>query len=502
MKVLLTIFTTLFFGGQALAQADMGTDAQREAGKLVYDQKCSQCHGDNGAGDGVAAAYFRPAPRNFTTGTFKFRTTASGELPSHADIVNSIREGMPYTGMPAWPGLSESELNNLAYYIKTFASDFSGPFGKPDVVDFEKVPSFSSSHLERGREVYLENQCSDCHGSLGRGDGKSAKTLEDQWGFHIKPADLTKRWTFRGGGTRQDIYQTFTTGLDGSPMPSYEIDPPEDKWALVDYVYSLSEDEIDYATMAVVTHANKPISVNASDSLFVNSEFATFPIVGQVVEPGRAFFPGVNSIDVAGVYDSTSIALMLAWNDMSQEAGSNAPDLPVLSETDSTSGGFSDAVMVQFPTMPPAGIEKPYFMTGDTKAPVDLWFVDLGSSTASRYTGKGSENIVPNNDNTLEVSSNYVDGRWTVILKYSRPSEGEWLFTEDTFVPVAFSVWDGFYAEHGNKRGLSSWYSLYIAPAEVESPVMKMAGYGLLTFLFCAGLVFLTRRKFSESDIT
>ena len=78
-----------------------------------------------------------------------------------------------------------------------------------------------------------------CHGELGRGDGTSAPTLKDDWGNPIRPADLTKRWTFRGGPTREDIFRTFTTGLNGTPMPSFaESLTDEERWQLVDYIVS------------------------------------------------------------------------------------------------------------------------------------------------------------------------------------------------------------------------------------------------------------------------
>ena len=230
-------------------QPDLGTEAQRAAGKVLYEQKCAQCHGMQGDGLGYATPFLRPEPRNFTSGTFKFRTTVSGELPTDDDLHRSIREGMPYTSMPAWKGvLSTSDIDNLVYYLKTFSSDFAGPFGVPERVTIPDAPSYDPDNLTRGRQLFEENQCTDCHGALGRGSGKSAPTLEDDWGRPIRPADLTKRWTFRNGHTRQDIYRTFMTGLSGSPMPSYDNIEEPDRWALVDYIWSLSRDDPEYAT--------------------------------------------------------------------------------------------------------------------------------------------------------------------------------------------------------------------------------------------------------------
>ena len=225
---------------------------------------------------------------------------------------------MPYTGMPTWHQLSQQQVTNLMYFIKTFNEDFAGPYGTPDEVEIPEPPEYSEASAQRGREVYMENQCYDCHGNRGRGDGTSAPTLTNQWGEHIRPADMTKRWTFIGGTSRRDIYRTFTTGMDGSPMPSYTI-PEEDRWALVDYVYSLSRDNPDYATVVVAQNVSGEFDLSQGPALFEAAEAAYFPVVGQVIESGRAFQPGVDGIEVKAVYNQDEIAFMLTWHTMTPD---------------------------------------------------------------------------------------------------------------------------------------------------------------------------------------
>src|SRR4029453_13669132 len=104
---------------------DVGTDARGEAGKALYLKNCAQCHGDKGDGEGYATPHLYPKPRNFTTGKFKVRTTPNGSLPTHQDLVNIIRRGMPYTSMPAWPNFSDADVANLAYFVTTFSPEFS-----------------------------------------------------------------------------------------------------------------------------------------------------------------------------------------------------------------------------------------------------------------------------------------------------------------------------------------------------------------------------------------
>ena len=71
-------------------------------------------------------------------------------------------------------------------------------------------------------------------------------------------------------------------------------------------------------------------------------------------------------------------------------------------------------------------------------------------------------------------------------------------FLEGQFVPIAFSVWDGFNRERGNKRGLTQWRYLYLEPRERESSVgpMVKAGLGVLGLeLLLVGWLRLRRRK-------
>jgi len=110
------------------AQApDIGTAEQRESGKKLYLKYCSQCHGEKGDGEGYASPHLYPKPRDFTSGKFKIRTTPSGKLPTDADLHHIIKVGMPYTSMPAWPHLTDAEIDNLVAYVKSFSPEFAKP---------------------------------------------------------------------------------------------------------------------------------------------------------------------------------------------------------------------------------------------------------------------------------------------------------------------------------------------------------------------------------------
>jgi mono/diheme cytochrome c family protein len=499
---------------------DIGTDAQRESGKTLYLKYCSQCHGEKGDGEGYAAPHLRPRPRNFTTGKFKVRTTPNGALPAHQDLVNIIRHGMPYTSMPAWPNLAEQEVSDLAYFLTTFSPDFAKPENAAKPVPLPSAPRASNESIAQGKKLFEETGCVRCHGTLGRGDGPSAPTLTDDWNRPIRAADLAQNWTFRGGSSREDIFRTMSTGFNGTPMPSFADGlTPEQRWAITDFIVSLSgSNGPGYTNLVVARHARDPIELAKGAANFASAPMARFPIIGQIMEPGREFHPPATSVMVQAIYDADAIYLLVRWHDMSaQKTGKNAPVLPVPPEeeeepaTAAAAGGsvfgdqevapaqagqpkdpfaeaaapaappseFSDAVSIQIPSQVPTGARKPYFIFGDAENSVDLWFFDLAGTAPVRFTGKGSGNVAPNTDpGDLTGVANYDQGEWSVIFKRPLRQASAAPFSQGEFMPIAFSIWDGFSRERGNRRGLTLWYSLYVEPEVVPSavgPMMKTA---------------------------
>jgi mono/diheme cytochrome c family protein len=531
---------------------DLGTDAQRQSGKALYEKDCSQCHGDKGDGQGPAAIHLRPMPRDFTRGKFKVRTTPNGALPMHQDLVHIIRTGMPYTSMPAWPKFSDEQLSDLAYYVQSFSPDFANAELVPKPVDLPKPPAPVKDAATTGKSMYEDSGCLKCHGNKGRGDGQSAPTLKDDWGHPIKPADLSQRWTWRGGGTRADLYRTLSTGFNGTPMPSYaDALTPEQRWLLVDYIMSLGPETPAYANLIVAKHLDDPIDLHKTDEAFANAPVARLPVVGQIMEPVRSFHPPVTSVLVQAVYDAESIAIRVRWDDLSaQTTGHNGPSLaadpadekeapPTGAEgTAPAAGGdvwgeaaepaapaktappaggddvwgeqeaaaptgeaseFSDAVAVQIPMAASTGARKPYFIFGDPGNAVDLWVMDLARKEPQQFTGRGSQDIAPNDTGEVQAAAQYDEGEWSVVFKRPlRPSTTGLAFAEGQFVPVAFSVWDGFTRERGSRRALTLWYHLYVEPAVTVSPAGAMIKTAVVVLVLEILVIVLVRRRFGR----
>ena len=208
-------------------------------GRDVYRQRCVGCHGRHGDGNGPAATFLDPRPRDFTRPVFRLRSTPAGALPTDGDLFRTITRGIPGTAMPPWHELSETDRLAVLDFIKTFAPEAWKEPPEPPVVIPEPPPA-TAELLARGKALYQTAQCWECHGAEGHGDGPSAAQLATDEGFPIRPTDLT-RGSFKGGTRVRDVFRTLTTGLAGTPMPSFaDALADEERWALSYFVLSLS----------------------------------------------------------------------------------------------------------------------------------------------------------------------------------------------------------------------------------------------------------------------
>lgn len=431
------------------------SEQQLQQGKLLYQKKCALCHGESGDGKGSAADLVDPKPRDFTSGTYKLRSTPSGELPADEDLFRVITRGMPGTAMPSWSHLSEEERWNLVAYVKTFSERFNDEEVSPPL-KVGQFPLLKGSALkeavERGKKLFTEAKCWECHGKGGRGNGPASPTLADEWGNKIRPADLTNQWGFRGGNSEEDIFRTISTGLNGTPMPSYsEVFDEKQRRDLTTYVKSLSQR--DTLEVKGILRAKKIRTLPSSpdDPLWLNAEEASFPLVGQVVAEPRWFTPSVDLLSVRALYSETSVALLFSWTDPTKDVSSPQP---------------ADALALQLPAQTPTAPERPYFGMGDPQHPVVIWYWK-GSGPFQKLIGSGfRKKLLPHPVQDLRGTASYDDGQWKVMVSRNlSPGKGEDIaFLPGKFFPVSFAVWDGSRNEKGAQKAVSTWYFLLLDP--------------------------------------
>jgi mono/diheme cytochrome c family protein len=263
--------------GRPLAPKLLGSRDVSEAhvrrGAEVYSRYCVQCHGVTGDGNGVAAAYLNPKPRNYLLGIFKFTSTTYGSKPLKEDLLRTVKRGIRGTSMPAFPLLPPTDLDAVVDYVLALTHRGELESKLADGAEFDEqvdekrvpelvqevlsrwqlarsqvvypstpMPEFKRSSVDEGKAAFLSIGCSKCHGEDGRGM-LASNVGTDAWGNPTKAADLTSGM-LRGGTEPLDIYRHIDAGINGTPMPSFRDtlkEKPQMIWNLVAYVLRVAD---------------------------------------------------------------------------------------------------------------------------------------------------------------------------------------------------------------------------------------------------------------------
>ncbi|MBI2902832.1 MAG: c-type cytochrome [Candidatus Methylomirabilis oxyfera] len=500
---LVSLVCLLSVGETALTQEKPTPEAIAK-GKAIYVKWCSFCHGLEGKGNGPAADYLNPRPRDFTIGSYKLRTTNSGEAPTDEDLFQTISRGITGTAMQGFEGvLTEEERRQVIAFIKTFTPDrFEVP---PERVE---IGSEKSGSIEKGKEVYHQKaKCWECHGKEGRGDGPGAANLKDDWDFPLFPANLTKGWRYKGGTSVRDIFTRFTTGMDGTPMPTFtDTLREEDRWNLAAYVRSLIKEEKGGAD--VVVHAKRidqELSLDPNDPLWQEAKPRDIPLSGQVIVAPRWQNPSVDQITVRSLFNDKAIGFLLEWDDRFKDTVHKEEPLPPAKDTyakvlPEKKWTLRDAVAIQFPVKIPGGLERPYFFLGEPSKPVVLWHWKAdGNEDPKRRTpvevlrATGPKNpLTPFLDEGQVVMGKgmWKNGRWKVVMMRplaAKDKEKDIAFEVGRLIPIAFYAWDGSNGEQELLMSLSSWF--YLIPEAPTPPAVYLYAFLAILGGFCAELL-------------
>ncbi len=500
-----------------------------EAGKRVYFTKCVWCHGVDGAGDGPSADRLWPRPRNFNQGTFKIRRTASGELPlfdakkptpGQNDLFETLTHGLPGSAMPSWEGIltEEQRLQVLSFVTTQLVKDrkFTDKQSEAQTVlqldDLKPIPATEES-ITKGAELVKEKKCVECHGTEGRGDG-NAFNLKDDWGFSIQPANWHKCWNFRG--SRQDpynvknIFRTFSTGVNGTPMPSFaDNSTVQERWHIANFVNSLCERKADGKPLDIDPLADKPkinfvvssgvvegeIPADPEHELWKNRARRYVAMGGQITHKPRNFVNRIDDIWVKSLYNDKHVVFMFQWDDRTKSvATGKLPWAPTevnidVKEQDPKTGEegsiathqnnyvvYNDAIAMETAVKwkeLPSPIKPRYLFGSNEQYPVDIvkWEAD-GSLRAFEGTGwdKDFAERDTYEENIKILHSEWKDGRWTVIIQRPLGNKKDQDYDEDTFfemgqyIPTVFFAWDGHNGDAGRKMAVSAFYYTFLEP--------------------------------------
>ncbi|MBI3077185.1 MAG: c-type cytochrome, partial [Deltaproteobacteria bacterium] len=332
-------------------------------GKALYEKKCAVCHGAQGRGDGPAEFVLFPKPRDLTKGTFKIRSTPT--IPTDQDLFRTISQGMPGTSMPSWAPLTEQERWDLVAFVKSLSTAFDGA-AAAKAVSIPKALPRSARLLAIGKQFYADAECLACHGEKGRGDGPSAPTLKDEWGSPIVPYDFTISGRMKGGSSAADIYRALTTGIGGTPMPSYADSLSEEqRWALAYYVLSLARaprrQPVAQETGTLTARAVRDrLTDDPNARIWRQARLQAVSLRTLWLRPKT-----IDTVRVAALHNGEEIAFLLEWDD------------PVMSQSVLRVEDFRDAAAIQFPLQPAhlhaPGHPEPSYVMGEKVGPVNIW---------------------------------------------------------------------------------------------------------------------------------
>ena len=232
---------------------------QLHLGREVYATYCVGCHGEKGDGNGPAARFLDPKPRDFRVGRIKFAHVSSGDAPRDEDYDRVISHGLSGTAMPSFALLPPQERSAVRAYLKTFSKKKQTPGATPPLGNdpFTRDPSRG---IETGKATYhAAAKCWSCHPAYEQWPEISRLTVaaslpapepapelyeshvkESEWGTPIRPPDFLSDRVKTGIET-DNLAAVISSGVGGTAMPTWGgVLSDKEVWGLAYYVRSLA----------------------------------------------------------------------------------------------------------------------------------------------------------------------------------------------------------------------------------------------------------------------
>lgn len=179
------------------ADGPQASEAEITAGKQLFIEGCSSCHGISAQG-GPAA----PTLMGVGSAAVDFQVS-TGRMPLAAPEAQAPQKGVIY---------SPQEIAQLAAYIGSLSPG-------PSIPSADEVNGYLDADLQRGGELFRTN-CSQCHNFGGFGGALS----DGGYGPNIQDATPTQ------------IYEAMLTGPENMPVFSDGTMTPDDKLAIIQFI--------------------------------------------------------------------------------------------------------------------------------------------------------------------------------------------------------------------------------------------------------------------------
>lgn len=178
----------------------------------------------------------------------------------------------------------------------------------------------------------------------------------------------------------------------------------------------------------------------------------------------------VETVRVQSVRTDERFFLRLSWADDTADRNASGPR------------EFADAAAVQVPVNTSA---RPPISMGSTRNPVNVWYWHAGGESEELLAG-GPGTTTAFESASVETSTAYDDGRWTVVLSrnVSTAAANRTTLAVDRDVDVAFAVWNGANAERSGRKAVSEWHHFALGPGPqgppYESILWTIAGLAIV----------------------
>ncbi len=477
--------------------------AKAADGLSLFRTHCAACHGEEGDGNGTAARFLYPRPRDFSAADFRLVTTVN-LIPTDDDLMKVIDRGMPGSAMVPFAHLPQEEKQALVGHVRELTlsgmlrkavSDAKGrgevpdePALKEEIKEFfkpgpkvdlpSKWPNADEASVDRGQKLYVNN-CATCHGVTGKGDG--AQDQRDSSGMPTPPRDFA-RGIYKGGRDRESLYARIVLGMKGTPMPANPSLKPDDVGDVINFMNSLSAKEvqvkIEHKRTAIV--ARRVYGALPED---LTAVWAATQPAAIVVSPlwWRDYMEP--DFRVWAAHDGKTIAIRLAWFDSTKD--------DQVSHTDQ----FEDMAAIQLFR----GQPEPFLGMGADGAAPDLWlwraswqrpnqeravydaYTQLPDFTTARAArnpnahvdqsqsasnlaakGAGSVTFRPKASQVVSARSTWSDRRWMVEFRRPLhvPSDSGIALASGQSASIAFAIWDGAAHDRNGQKKISIWHDL------------------------------------------
>ncbi len=259
-------------------------------GKVLFDQKCSQCHGKKGLGDGPQSAQL-----SVPAATLGLADYARQYTP--AEWYAIVSQGDTQKFMPAFPNLTDRQRWDLVAYAMSL--------------------SITNDMLSQGKALY-DGDCAGCHGPAGNGHGANAAKLTSQ------PAAFTNQ-SLMAQISSTTLYQAIASGITPD-MPAYSSAMDDNqRWSLVSYLRSLtytnSSADTQYPAPSAYSTAQTTSISSPEPVAFSNSVITQTPVITTTSEiTSTATFTGSVTVQLingsGGAAPSDSAVTLYGFDSM------------------------------------------------------------------------------------------------------------------------------------------------------------------------------------------